>query len=1270
MAEEKKWTRQQQKVIDLRNRNILVSAAAGSGKTAVLVERIIKMVTDPDSFIDVDRLLVVTFTKAAAEEMRERIGQAIEKCIEHNPDDEHLQRQLTLIHNAQITTIDSFCLYVIRNYFQRIDLDPDFRIGDDGELKLLKNDVADEVIEQYYKEGSQNFLEFIESFSTGKSDALIKDMILQLHDFAMSYPKPKEWLKNCANVYNISTKEELKNSIYVKELMETAKSYLKDIQININIALSITREQDGPYMYSEAIEADKQFVDKAVKCSDYDELIKHFNNLQFLALSRKRGKDVLPEKKEAVKLIRDGVKNKLKKVKSKMFSSNLEKMLDIIKLCSPLAQVMIELTITFMENFSKKKLSKNILDFSDLEHYALDILIDENNVPTAAAMELQDNFFEILIDEYQDSNNVQDILLKSISKEVQGENNIFMVGDVKQSIYKFRLARPELFMEKYEQYTVDESECQRIDLHMNFRSRPEVLDSINFIFKQIMGKDIGNIEYNEDAELNAGRKFVENTNKEDNNTEFIMVGYDKERMSELEMSDDKKELEARAIGIRIKELVDSEGGMKVIDENEDGLRGAEYKDIVILLRSISGWGEKFVNILADMGIPAHLQTSTGYFSASEIKTLLSLLSVIDNPQQDIPLASVLTSAIGGFKAAQLAVMRCMNEEGSLFDILNKAAEQEFIEIDTSIATKTDRKNIHDMAATFIKMLNELRKASVYMPVHELIDYILQTTGYLSYISSMPGGDGRAANALMLVEKAVDYEKTSYKGLFNFVRYIKQLIDYEVDFGEAGIIDENDNTVRIMSIHKSKGLEFPIVFVSGMGKKFNRQDTYSRIILHPDMGVGMDYVDYKERIKIPTIIKQAVSRRINNESIGEELRVLYVALTRAKEKLIMTGVVENIEKKIMSNTDIIAQNKEQSLLPYEKILDATSYADWIIQALIRHNSFKDELASYGINAPFNNPLYDKTVAYTVKDKEGSDKILTRNIYFNVRELTIEDITNKKAADTIKSLLTFEEFRSIDLEDDYGFRTALKQRINYEYPHLEDINMKTKVSVSELKKRRMLEAEEIGDENILVSFPHNEGIDEDIIPYIPQFIRQSDTQTEEKEESYGAFRGTVYHKILELLDFDLITNSNDIKKELKNLKQKGYFTDEEMKLINVYDIDKFGKSSLSKRMAKASKENRLYKEQPFVIGKPAKEVFDNCSSEEIILIQGIIDVYFEEDDYIILADYKTDRVDTKEELVNRYKTQLNLYAEALEKITGKIVKQKIIYSFNLSKEVELI
>jgi len=1304
------WTPDQQKVIDLRNRNILVSAAAGSGKTAVLVARIISMISEGEHPIDIDRLLIVTFTNAAAAEMRERIGVAIEKKITEMPDNLNLQKQMTLIHSAQITTIHSFCLNVIRNHFNMIDLDPSFRIADEAELTLLKSDVIGDLLEDYYEEGKEEFLDFIESFSSGKSDIAIEELILKLHNFSMSYPWPEDWLEEKKNTFSITNMEDMKESDWMKVLIANIQAVVGDMVQKCEEAIRVCEEVDGPTAYLSALRSDESQLDELVNLHDYEKYMEALSDFTFARLSGKKEEGVSDDKKNQVKTIREEFKKAITDLKKNYFFQAEEEMLEDIKAMKPAMEVLIELTKDFAVAFANKKSDKNLIDFNDLEHFALNILVQRvegNIVPTSAANELSEHYEEILIDEYQDSNLVQETILNSISGERFGRPNLFMVGDVKQSIYKFRLARPEIFMEKYESYDTEDSQRQRVDLHKNFRSREVVLDSINFIFEQIMTKKLGNILYNEQVALYPGADFGTHQEGVSMDTEIILVSVEPtesegedfyQKSTDIESDENtqeeeeytSKELEAKAIAKRIRELTNQENGLLVYDKKKDQHHIAQYGDIVILLRTMSNWAEIFADTLAAEGIAAHTETQSGYFSTLEIRTILNLLRIIDNPRQDIPFTSILRSPIVDLSSNELAAIRIPNRHITMYEAaleyvnehtVNDASVNDTSANDTSVNdtnvndtsandtsandTRTNDTSANDTSTNdirendtctkdgsdseetgeqvdklkkFLDKLEQYRSMVYYLPIHELILRVLDDTGYYDFVSAMPAGNKRRANIDMLVQRAIRFETTSYSGLFHFVRYIEKLHKYDVDFGEAKIVGENDNTIKIMSIHKSKGLEFPIVFVAGMGKNFNNQDSRSKLLIHPDLGLGPDYMNHQLRVKAPTLVKKVIQKELVLENLGEELRVLYVAMTRAKEKLILTGGVKKLDNKL-TKWGIICRQEEKQLLFYQ-LSNATTYLDWIIPATMRYRGFEDLLQNCGIMPNKNNPLY----------QANTEIVLKKNSYEELAQAEIvEQIYKNKNQD---ELIHWNNQAVYDKE----IRDEIQSRMEYQYPYQAESKIHTKLTVSELKKLGQMEVEDLG--------VHIKGVEkkEKNIP-IPDFIRSTDTVG-------GADLGTLYHCVLEYINLSEIESREDLDVALLKLLTTGKISQAELEILDIEKLHTFTTSSVADRMRRAREQRRLYVERRFVMGMKANEINSSMRSEELVLIQGVIDVYFEEDNQWILLDYKTDVVnelDGEKILIKRYIVQLDYYQKALEQLTGKSVRERFIYSFALGKAI---
>ena len=1094
-------------------------------------------------------------------------------------------------------------------------------------------------------------------------------------------------------IYRIENREELDRAEWLAPLTENICFVLKDCEQLLKQALAITQQDDGPDMYEKAVQSDLEKYESLSKLTSFCELYGALSDIKYDRLASSRGFEGDPDKLELVKSLREQAKDVVKKICKQYFFCSPEMMIEQLERTEPMLEEVVRLTKQFADEFAAAKRRKNLVDFHDVEHFALQILVDEETEKAKkTAEEFRDTFEEIMIDEYQDSNEVQETLLRSISREERGENNIFMVGDVKQSIYRFRLARPELFMKKYDSYSLEESTTQRIDLHKNFRSREEVLTCTNDIFYKIMVRSLGNVEYDAEAALYPGASYPVSA---DFTPEILLADSNDELLEDTELTD-KKTLEAKIVAEEIKHLMKTQ---PVTDKAAGTLRAARYSDIVILLRSLSGWADSLVEVLNENGIPAHTVSSTGYFSTVEVQTVLSMLRLLDNPRQDIPMAAVLRSPMAGLTDEELAVLRLEDGSVPFHEAVLELAEGLYEEdgqkeiSDSEADSEADQKQgrnadektenhiettAHRKLLKFYKKYRQLRQLVPDTPIHELIEIILRETGYGHYVAAMPAGNRRTANLNMLLEKAAAYEKTSYKGLFHFVRYIDELQKYDVDFGEADMVGENEDVVRIMSIHKSKGLEFPIVIVSGMGKNFNKQDTRSKMVLHPELGIGLDYMDGKKRIKSPTIAKKAIAKQIDLENLGEELRVLYVALTRAKEKLILTGTLKDAPEKLeffrqQANLSKAADRP----LSYLTREGASGYLDWILPAVL----------SYG----------DK---YPVRIVEAAELVLDE--VENQLEQN-EDLTER-----------IEEIEAADTQ----LVGQLKQRFLQRYPYQVDVLRKNKYSVSELKHRAMRERFEAEQEETVPAF-----LEEPVTPTIPLFIQrqgsveqeaqnkaqdagqEAESKAEQKIKSNtanrGALRGTAVHRVMECYDF---ASEKSVQEQMEAMEKEEKITADMRALVKEQIVADFVSSETGKRMALAQRMGALYREKPFVMGFTEEElenygfgagaqmienevqtenaqqeiVLENVSrenhmhEEDLTLIQGIIDVFWIEDDGITVLDYKTDRVDTAQELIDRYATQLKLYADALERVFAarKLkVKEILIYSFSLEQLITL-
>lgn len=1225
------WTKEQKAVIESRNRNLLVSAAAGSGKTAVLVERIIRMITEGENPLDIDQLLVMTFTKAAADEMRERVLLAVDEKLKEDPENGHLQMQAAMIPYARITTIDSFCLGIIREHYNQLDIDPAFRVGDEGELLLLRGSVMEQLLEDYYEAGGEEFSRFVETYATGKSDRGIEDHIMAVYNFSGSNPWPEKWLEACEKEledYEEGSDDRLMETEWMRFLMWDVAMQTGEFCAQLKEALAVCDEENGPAAYIPMLTSDLRMLQAIGNAKDYGCLNELLGSASFDRLASIRSKEIDADKKSFVTGCRDRVKKAVGKLRDLYCFESIETVVRDLKGTAGAVRMLLRLAGEFHDRYQEAKQEKNLVDFGDLEHYALEVLLEETGegerTPSAAADELSRQFEEILVDEYQDSNDVQEALIHAISRERFGTPNVFMVGDVKQSIYKFRLARPELFLKKYESYPREDGLYQTIELHQNFRSRDSVLSGINEVFYQIMTKGLGGILYTEDAALHAGAVFEPTEETVGGKLELHMVNTGGGLLKQLEAdpADDytSREMEAKLIAARMKELINPETGLKVWDKKEKRYRTACYGDMVILLRSLSGFAEDFVNILMNEGIPAYAERRTGYFTAIEVETVLCFLSIIDNPMQDIPLAAVLKSPIVGATDEELARLMAVFKRtakkgqdrgiyGAWMYYLENCPEDE------------REGELYGKLAAFSDELADYRRIAGYLSIHELLYIIYENTGYYDYIAAMPAGEARQANLDMLVEKASAYEKTSYSGLFHFIRYIENLKKYDTDFGEAALAGD-ENTVRILSIHKSKGLEFPVVFLAGMGKKFNKQDLYGKILIDPDLGIATDYLDLELRVKTPTLKKNVLRRRLELEALGEELRVLYVAMTRAKEKLIMTGTDRYLDKKLERFSDI---KRTAGQIPFTILSTADSFLDWLLMSL-------------------SGKLSESAL---LSDAGAETGLMT------VRSYSVADLVGVEIEHQAEKKLSKEELLNFDCARIYdeAYAAGISAAFAYRYPHTADIGLHTKLSVSELKKQGQLIDEE----------------ESTFLPTIPAFLLE---ESGKKDQGGGAFRGTAYHRALELLNFPGMKTISDVEMALDTFRREKYMDEESLSLLDAGILWNFLSSPLGRRMSAAQAKGFLYKEQQFVIGIPAREM-EVCSSDELVLIQGIIDAYMEEEDGLVLIDYKTDHVVRGREslLTERYGIQLEYYKRALEQMTGKKVTEKIIYSLTLQEEIVL-
>ena len=1209
---EVKWTNEQLQAIQEKDSNILVAAAAGSGKTAVLVERIIHKIIDEQ--MDIDKILVVTFTNAAASEMRERILEAIYKKLEENPKNVHLQRQIILLNKASICTIHSFCLDVIHNHFYEIDLPSNFKIADTAEIDLLKQEVLDDLFEQKYTENDKDFIEPLENYTNYRGDEALQELVLKIYKFIQSSPFPIKWLQEKLELLKIEDKD-ISQTIWGKLIIQAVED---DIQESI-MQLEIVKSKMALYpemtkFYQEICE-DLIILKDLQNYNSWDELYIKLLNFNFSKWPV--DKKVINDLKEDSKEIRDKVKKHIKEKTAKLLSCSQEQAVKDLKIITPILEKLANLVTEFTKNFAEKKKEKNCIDFNDIEHFALKILLDENNNPTEVAKKYKEKFEEIAIDEYQDSNLVQEAILTSISKG----NNIFMVGDVKQSIYKFRQARPELFLQKYDEYKNKEEKTQednlKIQLFRNFRSRQNILNITNLVFESIMSKELGDINYNENEYLNYGANYPEPEEakncagiaeldiidlKEDESITAFEGEEDEEEQERVE--DDV--LEAKFVANKIQELLNSD---YMVFDKKQGYRKIRPKDIVILLRATSNLSPIYEKELSDLELPVFSDTSGTYLDTVEIQTILSVLKIIDNPLQDIPLVVVLRSSICNFTDNDLITIRLTDRNCNFYEALIK----------TRLICDGDLKN---KIESFLEKLEKWKSISQYMPLDEFIWQIYLDTGYYQYVGLLPNGAMRQANLKTLFEKAKQYEKASFKGLFNFIQFIDKLKKQNGDLASAKLIGENEDVIRIMSIHKSKGLEFPVVFLCNSHKKFNMQDLNDNILLHQDIGFGPTIMDTARKIKYSSIAKDAIKLKMKQETLSEEQRILYVALTRAKEKLYITGRSKDFTKYVQDKNKVLEMYESENIKLDAKLMKkANSYLDWIMYVY----------------------LFNQGRTITLKGEQ-----------YKLSDIITLNVSNKK--DLLKTLAKEEVVEQIDLKEKIGqilknksdeenkkSEQALKELLEWKYDYIVDTTLPTKSSVTKIKQEKIkLEEMLKGIESEEVEYKRS---------YTPKFMQ------EDKKIS-NAEKGTLVHLCIQRLDEKKDYELKDIQNMILNLVEKEIITQNEADAIDVNLIYQYTKSQLFEELRQAKE---VHKEQPFYINIPAKDVVSEAeNSKKNILVQGIIDLYYiDKNDNLILIDFKTDYIsnepNAKEKILDKYKVQLEIYKTALEQALGRKVNK---------------
>lgn len=1275
-----RWTDEQWKAITARGNNILVAAAAGSGKTAVLVERIIQLITDRNQPVDVDQLLVVTFTNAAAQEMRQRIGQALEKALMKEPHSQHLRRQLALLNRAQISTLHAFCLSVVRQYYYLLDLDPRFRLANETEAELLKEEVLEELLEEEYgRPDNEQFLALVDSYTSDRGDGELAALINKVYTFSRSHPNPDIWLNQMAAMYEVKADQTLDELPWGRELLRSVRRDVEGCLSLLKQAIAWSKAPDGPAGYAEQLQEELEQIERLSHAPSWEAMRDAFLQVEIGRLKPLRT-EVNPDLQEKVKKARETVKKQLKKLES-LFQGSTQELLDDLARLAPHVQTLVRLVRTFGERYWLVKKARGLVDFNDLEHLALALLSGGSSqmnqteslrgepnfpesggergddwFPSAIAQQFRHQFAEILVDEYQDTNMVQETILQLLSRG----NNLFMVGDVKQSIYRFRLAEPNLFLAKYKTFTPDgKGPGLRIDLSKNFRSRPEVLEGTNFLFYQLMDEEVGEIDYDEQAALKAGSQYPEQKARPVellviNKGEPVETDGEEEQAKEEEL--ETAQLEARLIARQIKALI--EEAYQVLDKESGEMRNITYRDMVILMRSMP-WAPVMMEELGAAGIPVYAELSTGYFEAVEISTMLSILKVIDNPDQDIPLAAVLRSPLVGLTENELAQVRLQQKQGSYYTAF-KTACQTLAE--TSLGQKLNR---------FYEQLQIWRARAREGALAELIWQIYRETGYYDYVGGLPGGKERQANLRALYDRARSFESTSFRGLYRFLRFIDRLEDRGDDLGAARALGEQEDVVRLMTIHKSKGLEFPVVFVAGLGQLFNSRHLSSSVLLHKELGFGLRFVDPEARLAYPTLSQLALKERLKREMLAEEMRILYVALTRAREKLYLIGSVRDGAKTLSRWQG--ALNHPEWCLPSHERMQATSYLDWVGPAVMRHQEGRTWYRLDG-----------SELSMDLDQPEGPAEVVAHPSRWKtvlVERYQLEDGNGSGQSTDGVDWQAVAEGRHVASRS--AWHDEIVHRLSWTYPFKAAESLRSKQAVTEVN--RLWQDQEHAAFNLGgasgslapmdAGFPFS-------LTQRPRFMQQEETLS-------AAERGNVIHLVMQHVNLKEPVTPDSVHRLLENMMAKELLTSKEAEQVDVETIVSFFSSPVGQRLQQAS---FVLREVPFSFGLPAREVYrlkegpstphfsttsgDNLNqlpkaSEDVVLIQGVVDCLFRDEQGLVLLDYKTDTIsgrfsggfeEARPYLLSRYRTQLRLYCRAVEEIWQEQVDEVYLYFFD--------
>lgn len=1184
------WTETQARAISLRGCNLLVAAAAGSGKTAVLVERVLQLLIQDK--VDIDRLLVVTFTKAAAGEMRERISAALLEALgDWGESTVHIRRQLSLLNRASISTLHAFCTDVLRRHFHLVDIDPGFRVADQNEADVLRLEILDELMEQEYEQSDPRFLDLVEAFGGSKSDLGLQELIQKTYDFMQSQPDSCQWLRSRVEDYTLNERD-LADSLWVRTVLQEAAVQIQAACQRFQMAQQLCLRPGGPITYQKALYSDISICESLEKAlgQGLEALAEACAGFKHPTLAR-APREVDSTLQQAVKDLREEGKGLLKDLAAGSFSKSMAEWTRELNDLYPLMDYLAQLVIELSERFRARKNEKGLVDFHDLEHFALEILRE----PSVAG-EYRAKYQYLFVDEYQDSNLVQETLLQCIARD----ENLFMVGDVKQSIYRFRLADPTLFLQKSEEYRLDgDSLYRRVDLKMNFRSQPGIIEAVNRLFEQVMSRHVGEIDYDESASLYCGLEWPE-TARETVQVTLVNKQGQSRPMADDDEGDDPGDVgrEALVAARHIQAMV----GQQFYDAKIGCSRPLEYRDIVVLLRTTRAWTGEFMEVFSAQGIPTYADVSSGYFNTVEVELILNLLKLIDNRRQDLPLLSVMRSTLFGFSSGDLVAIRIFQPESPYYTALEDypAVHQDQLAVRLQI---------------LLDRLDAWREEARGMPVDQFIWKVLRDTGYYYYAGALPGGIQRQANLRILMERARQFENSSLKGLFNFIKYIERLIKSSGDMEMAKVLGENDNVVRIMSIHKSKGLEFPVVIMAGLGKRFNLSDSSARVLFHKDLGIGTRYVNVAKRRYADTIARIAMKNRLRLENLAEEMRILYVAMTRPQSRLVLVGTLGDLQT--------AAVRWARPLGQYE-LSRARSFLDWLGPVWIRSHAGAAlrDLADEGLSIDENQtPLWNIDVV-TASDVAG-----------------IQRQQQQARAEVLASLAACRE------PDADGQPVSLDQQWGWEYPHQASISLPSKLSVTQLKGQADTE----------------DGIQQAIPSLIERPIFLKRGSSGDQISLTAMQKGTAMHYVMQHLVYSQVQTLQDIATQVERMVDQEMLAAEEAAVVDISRILSFLDSPLGHRIQGAQVVRR---EAAFNLLVKAADVLPSKGAlNERILVQGVIDLFFEESDGLVVVDYKTDRVTAanRDQLVDNYRSQVAMYCQALAAIEGRPVKEGFLHFF---------